>query len=897
MRKLRMRKKRERVGDFVVASNGVRQAFGSYISDAIEAGEEGEKSPWKALLANGPVEGFAQVDGKGKLIPTIANRGIELGQSAKNVKFGLTIRVLEPFPPILSHQSIAYAMESLAHGKDVQHVKNKLFHDDALSIGALIKLWHQSNGMQVPPTYANEDIGVLSDVAKQRAQLRWRDDLPVAFVLEEIDPGKTAISADCIGQRFANGDEFARRFTDIGVRATLGMQLRSNEKWMRKDQIEAIMRAQKLSPQLEICVGYTTARLLRVAIRRYRAGQGSDEAGGCSLHRLIRGHIPLPNASRVVKEENGELGEGEALPNHAKKRHSYQQRQRSRSEHKTKQNEATSKKGSVDKPSPLPNSRGRNAHQDLGGSPSLCVGVLSVDPSLLPHLERNEENELVDEEEEPGFDHEEKPDQGVTEIGSITHRSFHRRRNSGHDSTLFSRATKAALQLRYPALLMQRCIRRGLCLSGPQSLVEAIEVLARAGNRHSTQNPGTPDAKQSGTFVFAWRLFVAALEDVGPFRKATRTMVGLDDLLAISLIAMVDSRFVLPEPLLHACKNTALALQANDEPESHWPWRGFRADSSEKLLENICSGFEGGLRPSGNREEKANAGRSTKNSAGTHDDPKEHEMYLRNSIRAAIMLMPLNAGEQNLLLRYLSMLSPAERTNGKRGKNKKVKGASNCQTKTMLKGGRNLMPLKAYSEDDTHEDKAVGDVDLHQVSVAEDRARLCAFDHQFHSNMLLFLQASLPYPPREASQHSLRALSGLVWRLSSGVNARTSRRDGGPRQELFRIMQFMGKDTSEDEDGEGDGDNAGEGKTEKRESANIGNDGISVTARKHQKQKENGIVTEEIIEEGKEETSVGSQNDTLVPDINTSQEPRTSTNLGTLRPARDGVIEYVSRVG
>ena len=50
----------------------------------------------------------------------------------------------------------------------------------------------------------------------------------------------------------------------------------------------------------------------------------------------------------------------------------------------------------------------------------------------------------------------------------------------------------------------------------------------------------------------------------------------------------------------------------------------------------------------------------------------------------------------------------------------------------------------------------------------------------------------MPMPPADPGQHSLRALSDLVGRLSSGVNSRTLQQQagGGPAQELFRIQQF-----------------------------------------------------------------------------------------------------------
>eukprot|EP00954_Amorphochlora_amoebiformis_P024775 1368697-Amorphochlora_amoeboformis.AAC.1 len=63
---------------------------------------------------------------------------------------------------LLTVQIIASAMQSLARSDDVQNVKNRLRHDDALTLGPLISVWHELAGLSPPLEYAGEDPTLLS---------------------------------------------------------------------------------------------------------------------------------------------------------------------------------------------------------------------------------------------------------------------------------------------------------------------------------------------------------------------------------------------------------------------------------------------------------------------------------------------------------------------------------------------------------------------------------------------------------------------------------------------------------------------------------------------------------------------------------------------------------------
>ena len=114
---------------------------------------------------------------------------------------------------------------------------------------------------------------------------------------------------------------------------------------------------------------------------------------------------------------------------------------------------------------------------------------------------------------------------------------------------LFPRVSQAKMRVRYPALLLQRCVRRGLCLGGPKPLEEALDALCMARKG------------LSGWYTLVWRLLISALEDVGPYAEtqANNSASGTEDcqcisisipsLLGIALVAHVDPEFAPPDPL------------------------------------------------------------------------------------------------------------------------------------------------------------------------------------------------------------------------------------------------------------------------------------------------------------------------------------------------------------
>jgi len=84
---------------------------------------------------------------------------------------------------------------------------------------------------------------------------------------------------------------------------------------------------------------------------------------------------------------------------------------------------------------------------------------------------------------------------------------------------------------------------------------------------------------------------------------------------------------------------------------------------------------------------------------------------------------------------------------------------------------------------------------VHPASVAEMETMKASMDARFSANLLLFLQAAMPSPPKNTLQHSIRSLGMLVDRISGYLNVRSVRKQLAGQEddaELFRIQQFLG---------------------------------------------------------------------------------------------------------
>eukprot|EP00667_Euglena_gracilis_P000117 EG_transcript_117 len=276
---------------------------------------------------------------------------------------------------------------------------------------------------------------------------------------------------------------------------------------------------------------------------------------------------------------------------------------------------------------------------------------------------------------------------------------------------------------------LQKGLRRGASLCSFAPLEHAIRALHRSPAYPVAETSYTPC---SGARLLLWRLLMAALEDSRPYAVHTPSdpTLPLPTLVALSLLARADPSFTLPDWLLRRVLATARALHANDGPAALWPWRGWRWSGMDSAAPSDLE-FAEAAAP-----------------------------VVRDGLRVALLALPTGKADSVLLSRYLGALTEPAWANRL----------------------RRLPPIPPTATPEAATAFAALDKEL-------DRA---AYDHAVLPNMLLYVQACMPFPPRDVSQHSLRALADLIWRLSSSLNSRFLRQHlaAGPAQELFRIEQF-----------------------------------------------------------------------------------------------------------
>eukprot|EP01065_Artemidia_motanka_P016194 TRINITY_DN19919_c0_g1_i1.p1 TRINITY_DN19919_c0_g1~~TRINITY_DN19919_c0_g1_i1.p1 ORF type:complete len:1957 (+),score=523.13 TRINITY_DN19919_c0_g1_i1:51-5873(+) len=319
-----------------------------------------------------------------------------------------------------------------------------------------------------------------------------------------------------------------------------------------------------------------------------------------------------------------------------------------------------------------------------------------------------------------------------------------------HSGSLVALPPPAVRNLVLPASTYAKAIRRGRSLCPPTVLIESLHQLLGA-DTHQLPNQGL--TRTSGAMLALWRLFTAVFIDSCPYRSDDAAL-PINAIAGLALLAHSDPDWFPPAFVVRQIAETSVRLLLNDGPTHLWPWRGWRHESA------IPSASA--LRIEGS------------------DEPKS---VLCDSIRLALIALPATKQERLVLYRYLGVLTGRNGNNWAKALRKlpemDVEGRSlvtgvPCSAPTPLpSSARGLVDGRVGVA-------AVAAAAAVAVSVGTDltlskELALSAFDAAYRPSILLLLQASLPNPPREATQHSLRALASVMWRLSSGVNARQLR--------------------------------------------------------------------------------------------------------------------------
>jgi len=122
-------------------------------------------------------------------------------------------------------------------------------------------------------------------------------------------------------------------------------------------------------------------------------------------------------------------------------------------------------------------------------------------------------------------------------------------------------------QVRLPASLLQKSVRRGFCSSAP--LLEACTALLHGKGEGGAATAAPP---RGGPFAMLSTLWGAMLVDAAPFdAPADGAALGIEQLLALSLIARADPGWAPPPPLARKAVAAALRTQGRDCNQ----WLGF----------------------------------------------------------------------------------------------------------------------------------------------------------------------------------------------------------------------------------------------------------------------------------------------------------------------------------
>jgi len=288
-----------------------------------------------------------------------------------------------------------------------------------------------------------------------------------------------------------------------------------------------------------------------------------------------------------------------------------------------------------------------------------------------------------------------------------------------------------------PLSLLEKALKRGTSFSSRRQLDFAINKLIETS--HSGHQGSSP------TQQILWKVFMCAFADVCPYLTSGRSskIFSLSDLFGLSLVAHADPSFRLPKDLQERFRLTVLSLQNFEDTSAVlWPWRGFSKVGEKTMV----------------LEERV-----------LRDTIAE----LRNVVRAAIAFpIHCSASEREMMQRYLTCLAD---------ENWAKKVSKLPLAKPFTKAER-----KAFNTE--------------PLSAAESETLRASMDAAYSPNVLLLLQASLPFPPKNTTQHSIRSLGIFEGRVSSNLNSRSIRKQiAGETSdaELFRIQQFLGVKTDQ----------------------------------------------------------------------------------------------------
>lgn len=295
-------------------------------------------------------------------------------------------------------------------------------------------------------------------------------------------------------------------------------------------------------------------------------------------------------------------------------------------------------------------------------------------------------------------------------------------RNSSSGDLLPPLAPKTA-QIRLPASQLEKSIRRSFC--SPRPLLEACQSLLTTNDLSAATEDNTQRwmmrAPPGGTYAMLSTIWRCMLEDASPFAAPTDgSLLGLEELFLLTLVARVDEHWSLPSNLLR--KAIATALRTQKQPAN------FR---------NI---HNTGLNVSNNKGGSYDADRWQLSSERKPAPGRTAQMLQQERLLDVFMIMQAAEGEKIICRAWLDVADPA----------------TSQEIALIDRFEQGLLP--------SNSDQRIERLDT--------ECRLAAFDLEISPNSLLLIQACLPEPPSAWKKHSVPALASHVLKLVTNANPR-----------------------------------------------------------------------------------------------------------------------------
>lgn len=293
------------------------------------------------------------------------------------------------------------------------------------------------------------------------------------------------------------------------------------------------------------------------------------------------------------------------------------------------------------------------------------------------------------------------------------------------DLTMFDKINKEYVKTDNVGVLvsrLQKSIRRGRKCS--KLLYETLKKLSKSPPYNI---PDQQFVRVSGCKQLCWRLFITIIEDGEPYESdVNQRYYDLLDIYCLALLAQIDPNIQFNDKIIEKLIYTALLVQNNDLYGSNWNWR------NGKIIDDYSI----------NNTHDAD----DTNDANNKNDTSNTSDF-NNSIVLALNCSRMMKNDKKMLTKSLDYYNKEYY--------EKIK---------KLNVKLNIDKLLEFNEKDIY-----------------DKALLASYDNHCMPNIIIYLQASLPFSIIHNSNNSnnsnnvnisTKKLSNFIWDYSSGYNIR-----------------------------------------------------------------------------------------------------------------------------